>query len=44
MPHFGVTQQIRALLGGSPRCHTHALPRLTKRMLGEHRAMRWVFA
>jgi hypothetical protein len=44
MPHFGAKQQIGALIGSSPRCHMHALPRLANRMLGEHRAMRWVFA
>jgi len=43
MPDFGVKQQIRALLGSSPRCRMQALPHVTKRMLGEHRAMRWVF-
>jgi hypothetical protein len=43
MPDFGVKQQIRALLGGSPRCRMHALPHVAKLMLGERRAMRWVF-
>jgi hypothetical protein len=44
MPHFGVKQQIRALLGSSPTCQMQALPHLTELMLGERRAMRWVFA
>ena len=44
MPYFGVKQQIRALLGCSPICRVQASPHLTKIMLGEHRAVRRVFA
>jgi hypothetical protein len=44
MPHFGVRQQIRALLGCSPICRAQALPHLARIMLGERRAVRRVFA
>jgi len=44
MPYLGVKQQIEVLLGSSPTCRRQALPTLTKLMLGEHRAVRWIFA